>query len=209
MSAHELLLDYASGALHPAGALLASTHVAMRPSAARTVSAYEAIGGALIDDAEPVALSTGALNRALKTLEASPVARIAAPDAALDPLAMIAPDQRSAIAWRSVLPGMDRFELNEVSTAEATASLVRLRAGRTIPEHGHTGREMTLVLDGAFEDASGRYEPGDIAIADESVEHRPSVDAAGDCVCLTVEEGALTVRRPVSELVRYFLQFVR
>ena len=58
-----------------------------------------------------------------------------------------------------------------------------------MPEHGHGGAELTLVLRGAFHDETGRYARGDVADLDETVEHQPVVtDAGGDCICLIASE---------------------
>ena len=37
----------------------------------------------------------------------------------------------------------------------SVARLLRIPAGKPVPEHGHGGQEMTLVLRGAFEDHLG------------------------------------------------------
>ena len=58
----------------------------------------------------------------------------------------------------------------------------------TLPEHGHHGGELTLVLRGGFSDVTGRYGPGDVEDVDNEIEHRPVADPEG-CVCLVGSEG--------------------
>ena len=57
-----------------------------------------------------------------------------------------------------------------------------------MPEHGHGGAELTLVLRGSFHDEMGRYLRGDVAELDETVAHQPVTDAGGDCICLVASE---------------------
>ena len=47
-------------------------------------------------------------------------------------------------------------------------------AGTAVPDHGHRGTELTLVLQGAFRDETDRFGPGDVEIADEAL--RASAD---------------------------------
>ena len=52
--------------------------------------------------------------------------------------------------------------------------LLRVAAGRPVPEHGHGGQELTLILSGAYRDRFGVFAAkGDIADHDEEVEHQP------------------------------------
>ncbi len=207
----ELLAEYAAGALGPAGALLAATQCAMRDDARAVCRDYENIGAALLSLGPHEGLSVGALDRAMARIDDTSEASTEAPpliadaDGALPgPLAAALGCGLRDVRWRMVMPGMSEHVIAAASEPGATASLIRLKAGRAIPSHGHTGREITLVLRGAFEDESGRYAAGDVAVADESVDHRPTVDPAEDCVCLSVTEGDHVIRRPVREFIRYF-----
>ena len=57
-----------------------------------------------------------------------------------------------------------------------------------MPEHGHGGCEMTLVLAGSYHDETGAFGPGDLQDVDESVEHKPLTDAVTGCICLIASE---------------------
>jgi putative transcriptional regulator len=54
--------------------------------------------------------------------------------------------------------------------------------------HGHTGAELTVVLTGAFTDASGEYRRGDMQDID-NIEHQPVGDQEEGCICLVAAEG--------------------
>lgn len=73
---------------------------------------------------------------------------------------------------------------------ESRAELLRIEPGRGVPEHGHKGREYTLVLTGAFHDGHGRFGPGDLCIADGTLEHRPVAEDHEICYALAVRDGA-------------------
>ena len=65
---------------------------------------------------------------------------------------------------------------------------MRIAPGTAMPEHGHGGEEITLILSGAYNDNFGRYAPGDVADLDESVEHQPIVEQDAACICLVATE---------------------
>ena len=67
-------------------------------------------------------------------------------------------------------------------------ALLKVAPGRNVPEHGHGGAEITLVLRGSFRDGTGRYHRGDVADLDETVAHQPIAEAGDDCICLVASE---------------------
>ena len=66
------------------------------------------------------------------------------------------------IPWKRLGPGVwhHRLPLSEGVTGDLR--LLKIAAGRQMPDHGHGGAELTLVLDGAFSDATGEYKRGDL-----------------------------------------------
>lgn len=91
------------------------------------------------------------------------------------------------VPWRAKLPGFKECPLGEIDGCDAR--LYRLRPGRAIPRHRHEGVEFTLVLQGSFSDESGTYRRGDVAAADDSVEHRPVAGDEAPCICFAVTTG--------------------
>ena len=61
---------------------------------------------------------------------------------------------------------------------------MRFAPGKRIPDHGHHGSEMTLILAGAYIDEFGRFARGDIADLGDDVEHSPHVEGEEDYICL-------------------------
>jgi putative transcriptional regulator len=68
--------------------------------------------------------------------------------------------------------------------------LLKLAAGCKLPEHGHGGTELTLVLDGVVVDRTGRYHVGDLQEVDDEIEHQPAADKVVGCICLVASERA-------------------
>jgi putative transcriptional regulator len=69
-----------------------------------------------------------------------------------------------------------------------------------MPSHTHHGVEVTLVLQGSFSDPLGRYMRGDIAIADDEIDHKPVAGSEQDCICFAVTEGPVRLTGPVARL---------
>jgi putative transcriptional regulator len=79
------------------------------------------------------------------------------------------------------------------------SSLLHIGAGGEIPEHTHTGFEVTLLLDGEFSDEEGSYVPGDFIWQDGSHQHTPLTKDG--CLCFTVVSSALHFNKGLSKLL--------
>jgi putative transcriptional regulator len=73
----------------------------------------------------------------------------------------------------------------------SSVRLLAIEPGRRMPQHTHEGLELTLVLQGSFADATGRYAKGDVATADPSIDHQPQAGGNELCLCLAVEDAPL------------------
>jgi len=80
------------------------------------------------------------------------------------------------------------------TSPDATARLLYIPAGTAMPDHGHRGLELTLVLQGAFQDDEGYFARGDIEIADADLHHTPVADITQDCICLAVTDAPLRLK---------------
>jgi len=194
-----LLVSYASGGLSEAWSLLVATHAALCPTCRDRIADAEAIGGAFIDSLEPEALSPSAFADVLGQLgsgieiEAAIAEKpVAMSDRLLpEPLCSYVLDAQDAVLpWRRL--GLGAFHIPiPMQDGTASARLLRIPAGRPVPEHGHGGLELTLVLSGAFTDGEGRFGPGDVEEADESLVHTPHAVPGEDCICLAVTDAPL------------------
>jgi len=96
-----------------------------------------------------------------------------------------------------------RVQLNE---AEIHSSLLHIEPGGGVPEHTHKGFELTLLLDGSFEDEQGTYEKGDFIMLDGNHQHHP-VSAKG-CLCYTVANDALHFTQGINKLLNPIGSFI-
>ena len=79
------------------------------------------------------------------------------------------------------------------------SSLLHIDAGGEIPEHTHTGFELTLLLDGEFSDEDGDYVAGDFMWLDGRHQHTPTTKDG--CLCYTVVSSALHFNKGLSKLL--------
>lgn len=78
--------------------------------------------------------------------------------------------------------------------------LLKIPAGKPVPEHGHRGRELTLVLAGSFGDSVSVFKRGDVELADDELTHQPIAAPGEDCICLAITEAPL---RFTSRMMRF------
>ena len=192
------LMAFSAGSLDEPYAAVIATHLAMSEGGRETLRHINTIGGALLH-AEPEAeLSSGALDRLLGALgdekiEVVPHDQRDAQGLPL-PLQRYLPKGLDAVKWKWTGPGVATADLAWGKDGKSRLMLLRVAAGRRVPEHGHGGQELTLILSGAYRDRFGIFAAGDIADHDEDVEHQPIAEPGEDCVCLVAVDARLTFR---------------
>jgi putative transcriptional regulator len=211
----ELLVRYATGELPEAWSVLAATHAALCLDCRGKVRAAEAVGGALVAESSPVDMADGALEATLARTRApqadggaSAVVAHAEADEAKpvlpQPLRDYAGGDLAGLNWRRL--GRGAYHIPLVSGCGApTARLLRIPAGRPVPEHGHNGLELTMVLRGSFTDDGQRFGVGDVETADSDLEHQPVAEPGEDCICLAVTDARLRFRGVFARLVQPFI----
>ncbi|CAN0594560.1 unnamed protein product, partial [Laminaria digitata] len=101
------------------------------------------------------------------------------------------------VEWRTKMPGFREYDMGEIDGCHV--NLFWIKPGRAIPGHTHEGLELSLVLDGAFVDETGRYGRGDISVNDESVDHRPIAEKTVPCIGIAVTDGPLRLTGSLSQ----------
>jgi putative transcriptional regulator len=203
----DMLVDYATGGLEEGPALMVASHVALCAQCRTQVAGFEAVGGALLEDMSPVALSDGVFERVLAGIDAQPQA--APTPAPQHELATILPFAlrryvSSRARWKHAGGGVQEIEL-KLEEGPHQASLLRIPGGRAMARHRHSGVEFTMVLQGAFTDRGARYAPGDVCLAAEP-EHAPLADAGADCICLAVIDGPIVLTGPIGRLLNPWMR---
>lgn len=206
-----LLMAYSAGTLPEAFSLTVAAHVSMCDECRARLGAFDTVGGALIEGCDKVEMAADSLEAALARIEnadeppAAPVASGPRPKGVLPvPVQEYVGGDLDAVRWRAVGMGVKQAILP--TAGDATARLLFIPAGAAVPDHGHNGTELTLVLQGAFEDAVDRFGPGDIEVADEELDHTPVADIGMDCICLAATDAPLKFRSLLPRLAQPFLR---
>lgn len=207
----ELLLDYASGSLGESWSLAVSTHLALCPESRRRLEALEMTGGALLSEIAPeraqeISDDQWAQIRALLTADTvSPPRSQKAkqPEGAIlpEPLRSYAGGDVDALKWKQLGPGAYHFPI-PTRDGEANVRLLRIPAGKPVPEHTHGGRELTVVLSGYFKDGDDVFRRGDFEEADQDLTHQPIAGEGEDCICLAVTDAPLKFKSWLVRLVQ-------
>jgi putative transcriptional regulator len=181
-----------------------ATHVSLCDECRARLAALETVGGALLEEIEEIAMGESALEAALARIDGLPQATQRAPLKAAGilpaPLADYVGGDLSSVRWKRVGGGVKQAILP--TGRDATARLLYIPGGVAVPDHGHKGMELTLVLQGAFADQNDRFGPGDIEIADEAVEHTPVAMVGEACICLAVTDAPLRFRGMIPRLAQ-------
>ena len=186
------LMSYAAGSLDEAFATVVATHLASCAECRSRLRETEEIGGNLLEAIDAVPLDAAAFERAMSNLNEPVEQTLDEPEqrkpSLSRPLARLVGGGLDDVAWKTVAPGVAMHRLPTSKAARGSLRLLKIAPGKKIPEHGHGGTEITLVLTGSYRDAFGRFGPGDVADLDEHVEHQPMVDSSEPCICLVATE---------------------
>lgn len=212
----DLLLAYAAGNLREGWSLAVATHLSLCHACRLRDAQLAAIGGAALEDITDTAIADNALADCLARLDGEARDAMDAPavyPAAIGgaafprPLYDYAGGDIDSIRWSMVGGGIRQRLLHFTSDARADgvrARLVRIEPGASVPEHGHRGLELTLVLAGSFDDGNHDYRRGDIEVADEGVRHTLVAGYGEPCICLAVTDAPLMFRGWLPRLAQRF-----
>lgn len=206
------LMRYASGDLDPAFCIIVASHLAMCETCRDAVRLAEAVGGECLENSAHAPISDDAFDRIAQMLDAETSPDPVKPDMVREevlatqsdvplPLQGLIGGSLDDLDWQWVVPGVQRHRI-ELASTDSSLFMLKIGPGRKMPEHGHGGNEMTLVLKGSYSDAIGRFGPGDIADLDEHVEHQPVVDSPEPCICLVATEEPTQFKGIVSRLMQ-------
>lgn len=208
-----LLFGYAAGILDEAQTLIVAAHVALSPGVRHTLSVYEQLGGCLIEqECAPVAMCDTALDSVLARLDSRPP-RQRPPEGTIfgeeldlpDILAGYLRGQQRALRWQNPFPGFRMMEL-AMECRQSKASIIQAEPAYKTPEHTHHGLEITLVLDGGYEDEKGHYNRGDIILRNDQFRRGPMACAKHGCTGLLVYSRPVTTKENgLGKLLRQLL----
>lgn len=206
----DILLQYASGALTGAKALMVATHLALCPASRR-----------LVADAEGVAAELFFAMNEAETVEGASLSVLPEPEQARDPmpgvndiaLCPVPQPLRSVLGgplqslpWRNIWFGVRELAVATDKAGEAFTMLL-IPPGRRMPRHDHEGEEWTMVLQGAYRDSTGRYGPGDVQRGHPGLDHQPQAEKGIPCLCMVVADAPLKLTGLTGRLVSLPLYF--
>lgn len=196
------LAAYASGAVDEQTSVLVATHLTYCPRCRAEIARHEAIGGALLD----VLGADGADLSAEEEIPVRPESSTAPQTNGNDAptpngtLAAIAPTpllkyvydmtgktNLEDLSWSFYGAGIDRAVLVD-GPEGPLVRLLRAQPGAKFPHHRHLSEELTVVLQGAYRDKTGRYDVGDVQCVPMEVAHQPIIEEGDICIALVVSD---------------------
>jgi putative transcriptional regulator len=205
---NETLAEFAAGQLDEGRSLVVAAHLAMCGECSGFVAALECVGGQMLEAIEPVAMAQGAGVRALAALDREAPRATQAKSAARP---VWQSEQQSLLGydlgpWRWVAPGLHYRAVKTPQVSGTRVFMLKAKPGLKIPQHNHTGTELTCVLQGAFIHEGGRYAAGDCDDADHDDSHNPVIDDGQDCICLVAMQGDISLTGMLGRMIQPFIR---
>ena len=208
----DLLLSYAAGSLSESWSLAIASHLSVCSECRKTLEIAETVGGILLEDIPDQQLSSATLESVLAQINQPDIEVVSensqpsATDGSIFPtvLQKYIGSSVENIPWKTIGAGI-RQHLIETPDKGGNLRLLRIKAGKSVPNHGHQGRELTLVLSGSYHDGFSTYGAGDMQDADEEIVHKPIVDDGPDCICLVITDAPIIFKEWMPRLLQPLL----
>jgi putative transcriptional regulator len=209
--ASDFLTDFVAGTLPVPQAACISAHLNYCNGCRKSAEQLQTIGGVLMEQLSPVAVSESVLDTVLARLDdPAPLAfasqQVHEQEESLPRLLnRIINGDFTQLIWRRVTRSLSVSYL-KTGDSDYEFALYRIAAGGQIPDHDHGGSEMTLVLEGGFSDERGTYHPGDFIFRTASETHAPVAIDGEECICLAVLDAPLKFTRWQYRWMNPFIQ---
>lgn len=195
-----LLAAYAVGSIAAPFAMAIACHISICDECRAMLQTHQSLGGVLLNDLPETPMSLAAQSAMMAMLDlpvpqAVPVARQGIYPAPLGQY--LSP---KGPKWRSLGAGVKQAILS--AGPEGSLRLLHIPAGQAVPEHGHGGLEMTLVLQGGFSDVAGSFGVGDMEVTDEDIDHIPTAWPGQACICLAATNAPLRFHGLIPRLLQ-------
>ncbi len=204
------ILAFAAGSLGEAHGIVVASHLSYCAHCRQGVRHAEAIGGGLLTDSDGAAVSDICRAATLASLDVTfmPAASKRPTASANQPKSLerlLGGKTLSDLAWKKKAPGVSIFDLPLSKGASGSLKLLSIGPGLAMPDHGHGGEEITLILQGSYRDHMGEFKAGDVADLDEEIEHRPVVNSAEACICLVSMEAPTRFKALWAKMMQPFI----
>ena len=153
----ELLMGYAVGGLPEALDLVVATHVSLNDDARARLSAYESLGGSVLEESDSADLADDSFEATMARIMGTPPAETV-PEAAKSPMknAVFPKPLRDyvggdadVVQWKSIGLGVKQAVISTEDDGP-TARLLYIPAGQAMPDHGHHGTRCKQLIPRAF-----------------------------------------------------------
>ena len=215
-----LLMRYAAGVLPPYESMLMAAYLTVSEHARARMASFEAEGGRMIENVDPVSVTQNCLNNILAMTQpqqqpcderATPCPDTAAKDEDCTIPKLLrklvnahCPQQK--LQWDHLSPGICKIDITLCRSEPKSRRLrlMKLAPHQPTPTHHHFGTEITLVLEGGYTDETGSYRRGDMVIVtDPDLHHSPRAMDTG-CVCLSLTEAPLRFDSLAMQMLNIF-----
>lgn len=196
---HALLMEYASGCLDEAQALVVATHMSLSPAARKIVAGYESIGGSMLKECcDPVPMTSGALQSVMDRIE-----KLEKPQSCTEKLKKKCGDKdlptclagyMETKTWASGPQGHEFIHV-KTTCCGYTAQLMKLAPDAALGKPAHRQVELTVVLEGTFTDGTESYKRGDLIVIERTHTKPLRADAKQGAVCFIVRPAGSTFRQ--------------
>jgi len=183
----ELLMGYSAGTLPEAFNIVVASHISLCDECRAALAEYDAVGGEVIATSDATVMAEDSLEATLAKITAEPmVTDVKAP---------------------AVESGLFPAPLREYVAGDVDAVKWRkVGGGAAMPDHGHKGTELTLVLQGAFADDHDHFAAGDVEVANEDLTHTPVAAEGEDCICLAATDAPLQFNGIIPRIAQKFMR---
>ncbi len=195
-----LLAAYASGRLPHVFEVVVATHISMCDACRAGFEAHQAMGGVVLDDSDAVDLSDDLKADLMALLDHEMVEPAPAQRDGIFPGPVVEALKSRPPRWKSLGFGVKQSILEAGS--EGSLRLLHIPPGQSVPDHGHNGLELTLVLQGSFHDETGAFGVGDLEVADDDLDHTPVAGDGLPCICLAATDAPLKFNSLVPRLLQ-------
>ncbi|MDM9629501.1 ChrR family anti-sigma-E factor [Rhizobium sp. S152] len=199
-----LMAHYVAGSLPEPARVLVEAHLVMKPDHRALVNDLELLAGEALELMPDAAIMDrdarlGAIFGS-KPLSEKTAPIILSSDRGVfpQPIRDLMGFDVETVPWKTKLPGFKEYS-TDIDGCEV--SLMWIKAGRALPAHTHKGMELTLILDGAFNDNRGRFGPGDISVADATIDHRPVAEKERHCIAFSVLDAPIKLTGSFRQII--------
>ena len=162
---HAFMLDHATGTLPPALMVAGDLHVCLSEDGAEAAAIWDAVGGALLEGSQ--------LGENGPTLSRRRPRRMRRPS----PASLLSCDL-DRLSWRRGLSGV-----RHARAGVRGGAFMRLEPGQSVPAHGHSALEATVVLRGELRVGERVHRVGDLALGVPGQAHKPEAESDAACIC--------------------------